>query len=86
MEVLMLTKILTLPVAGPIGMSMWLLRTIAERAEAELYDEGRIRKELASLEMRYDLAEITEEEYQAAEEELMERLRESHRRAEAASQ
>ncbi len=81
----MLTNILTFPVAGPMRMSMWLLRTIAERAEAELYDEGKIRKDLSTLEMRFDLGEITEEEFQSAEDDLMERLRESRRRAEANS-
>lgn len=81
----MLTDILASPLTGPLRMSMWVLRIIAERAEAELYDEGRIRKELAELELRYDLGEIGHEDYQSAEDNLMERLRESHRRAEAMS-
>jgi hypothetical protein len=62
---------------------MWLVRTIAERAEAELYDESKIHKDLAELELRHDMGEIGEEEYQLAEDSLMERLRESRRRAEA---
>jgi len=81
----MLTELLSLPLTGPVRMSMWLLRTIAERAEAELYDEGKIRRDLSSLELRYDMGEIAEEDYQKAEDELMERLRESRRRAEAMS-
>ncbi len=81
----MLTSLLSFPVTGPLRMSMWILRTIAERAEAELYDEGKIRKDLAALELQYDMGEIGEEDYQRAEEELMERLRESRRRAEEMS-
>jgi hypothetical protein len=81
----MLTELLSLPVTGPVRMSMWLLRTIAERADAELYDEGKIRKDLASLELRYDMGEINQEDFQKAEDDLMERLRESRRRAEAMS-
>ena len=60
----MLTQILSYPVMGPVRMSMWLLRTIAERADAELYDEGKIRKDLATLELSFDMGEIGEEDYQ----------------------
>lgn len=81
----MLTRVLSFPLTGPLRMSMWLVRTIAERADAELYDESKIRKDLASLELSYDMGEIGEEDYQRAEDDLMERLRESHRRAEAVS-
>ncbi len=81
----MLTGLLSLPVTGPLRMSLWLLRTLAERADAELYDEGKIRNDLAALELRYDMGEISEEDYQNAEDDLMNRLRESRRRAEAMS-
>lgn len=64
---------------------MWIVRTLAERAEAELYDEGKIRKDLAQLELRFEAGELSETEFEQLEEELMERLRESRRRAEALS-
>lgn len=76
----MLKNIITFPVTGPFNFAFWLIQTIAERAEAELYDEGKIRKELAELEMRSEMGEIDEEEYERLEEELMARLRESRRR------
>lgn len=81
----MLTRVLSFPLMGPLNMTMWLVRTLAERADAELYDEGKIRKDLATLELSYDMGEIGEEEYQQAEDDLMERLRESRKRAEAVS-
>ncbi len=46
---MMLGKLLSFPVTGPIGLAIWLARTIAEQAEAELYDEGKIRRELADV-------------------------------------
>ncbi len=79
----MLTDILSLPFAGPARLSLWLLRTVVERAEAELYDEGRIRGELGELEISYEMGEISEEDFFKAEDALMERLRESRRRTEA---
>jgi len=48
---------------------------VAEQAEKELYDEDKVRGQLMELEVRYDLGEISEEEYMAAEEALLERLR-----------
>ena len=78
---MMIGRLLSFPVTGPISLTLWLARTIAERAEAELYDEGKIRRELAELEMRSDLGEITEDDYERLEENLMARLRESRKRA-----
>lgn len=70
-----LTKLLTLPVMGPIKGVTWIAEKVAEQAEKELYDEGKVRGQLMELELRYDLGEISEEEYLAAEETLLERLR-----------
>ena len=81
----MLGRVLSLPLTGPLNMTMWLVRTLAERAEAELYDEGKIRKDLATLELSFDMGEIGEEDFHQAEDDLMERLKESRRRAEAQS-
>jgi hypothetical protein len=81
----MLGRVLSFPLTGPFNMTMWLVRTLAERAEAELYDEGKIRKDLATLELSYDMGEIGEEDFHQAEDDLMERLKESRKRAEAQS-
>ena len=76
----LLTKLLAAPVSGPFRGAMWTLMTIARRAEAELYDEGGIRREITELELRYDLGEIDDEQYDRIEQALMERLRESRKR------
>lgn len=55
---------------GLIGIS----KKIAEMAEAELTDESKIKEELLLLEDSYDNGQITEEEYQEREAQLVERL------------
>ena len=69
-----LLDLLTLPVVGPAKMVHWLARTIAEEAERESLDEGRVRGELLDLQQRYDAGEIEEEEYDRQETTLLERL------------
>ena len=70
-----LIDLLTFPVLGPIKGVIWIAEKVAEQAEKELYDEDKVRGQLMELEVRYDLGEISEEEYMAAEEALLERLR-----------
>jgi len=68
-------NLLTLPVTGPFRGAMWILKMMAERAEHDMYDEGAVRAQLMELELRYELKEINEEEYLAAEEELLAELK-----------
>jgi hypothetical protein len=70
-----LIDLLTFPVLGPVKGVIWVAEKVAEQAEKELYDEEAVRGQLMELELRYDLGEISEEEYLAAEEALLERLR-----------
>jgi hypothetical protein len=70
-----LTKMLTLPLTGPLDATMWIAEKLLERAEDEMYDEGKVRAKLMELEMLLDLGDISEETYMAAEDELLERLR-----------
>jgi hypothetical protein len=71
-----LTKILAFPLTGPIDGTMWLAEKLLEQAEAEMYDEGKVKAELMELEIRLDLGEIDEATYLEAEDELLQRLRE----------
>ena len=73
-------KLLTLPVLGPIEGVTWIAKKVAEQADKELYDEEKVRGQLMELELRYDLGEISEEEYLATEQILLERLRISRER------
>jgi hypothetical protein len=68
------TGLLTLPLA-PIRGTMWIAEQVAEQAAREL-DEGRaVRRQLAEAELRYERGEITVEELELIEDELLERLR-----------
>ena len=70
-----LMDLLTFPVLGPIKGVIWIAEKVNEQVEKELYDEDKVRGQLMELEVRYDLGEISEEEYLETEEVLLERLR-----------
>jgi type II secretory pathway predicted ATPase ExeA len=70
----LLTGLLTLPLA-PIRGTVWIAEQLAEQAAREM-DEGRtIRRQLAEAELRYERGELTVEELEEIEDELLERLR-----------
>jgi len=67
---LLIDDLLLLPVKGFVG----IFKKIHEMAEHELSDEGYIRERLMELQLRFELNEIGEEEYNQREKELLERL------------
>ena len=68
------TGLLLLPLA-PIRGTVWVAEQIAEEAARQM-DEGRtIRRQLAEVELRYERGELTVEELEEIEDELLERLR-----------
>lgn len=74
-----LLDILAFPVTGPINFVTWLAEQIAEQADKEYYSEAALRRQLMELEVKFDMGEITEEQYAVAEDELlvlMKRVRE----------
>lgn len=75
-----LLKLLTFPVSVPVDGMLWLAKTIKEQAEAEYYDEGAVRGRLLELELKLDLGEISEEEYEVAEDQLLTLLTEIRER------
>ena len=75
----LLSSIVTVPVAGPIKGMLWIVKTIAEHAERELYDEDNIRKDLLKLEQQYELGNMKLEEFESAESELLQRLNQARR-------
>jgi len=66
--------LLTSPVLGPIRGVHWLATKVTEVAEGEVLDESKVRGELLELQMRLEMGEITEEEYDEQERVLVERL------------
>jgi hypothetical protein len=61
-------------VLAPIKGIVWLGKKINEIVEKEISDEGRIKEKLMELQLRFELDEISEEEYIEAEKELLARL------------
>jgi hypothetical protein len=61
-------------VLAPVYMTVWLGHKLKEVAESELTDEAKLRGELLDLQMRLEIEEISEEEYQEKERALLERL------------
>ncbi|MBF8267909.1 MAG: gas vesicle [Dehalococcoidia bacterium] len=66
--------LLTLPVLGAPRLVVWLAKAVGERAEAELLDEEPVRSQLLDLQERYEIGDMTEDEYERQETALLERL------------
>lgn len=71
----MLLKLLTAPISAPIAGFNFILRQLGEMADRELLDEDHIREELLLLQLRLQDEEISEEEYEVQEAEIIARLR-----------
>jgi Gas vesicle protein G len=67
------TGLITLPLAPVRGVA-WIAEQVMEEIDRELYDEDGIRREMLQLELDFDDGLIDEEERQAREEVLLERL------------
>jgi len=67
------TGLITLPLA-PVRGVVWVAERIAEEAERELYDEGNIRRQLLQLELDHEDGKLSDEDRDAQEELLLERL------------
>jgi len=69
-----LTDILTFPILGAPRMVHWVAKKIAETAEQDEMDEGKLQGELLELQMRYELGEIDDDEYAEQETAILDRL------------
>jgi len=69
----LLTGLLTLPLA-PVRGTIWIAEQLADQAALELGDERAIRRQLVEAELAYEAGELGEEEFEAIEDELLERL------------
>jgi hypothetical protein len=71
----LLTGLLTLPLA-PVRGTMWIAEQLTAEAERELRSETSLRRRLAETERQFEAGALTIEEYEAIEDELLERLEE----------
>ena len=63
-----------------IGGLKFVVSKISEVVDAEMNDEGRLREELLAAQMRLELGEMTTEEFDAVERDVLARLREIRER------
>jgi hypothetical protein len=59
-----------------IGGIKFVLDKVASAVDQEMNDEGRLREELLAAQMRYELGEISDEDFALFESDVLERLRE----------
>ncbi|KOV75027.1 gas vesicle protein [Streptomyces sp. NRRL WC-3723] len=69
----MISEVLLLPFA-PVRGGAWAIRQVLQEAERIYYDPATVRAELARLEEQLQAGEITEEEFDQREDELLDRL------------
>jgi Gas vesicle protein G len=72
----LITGLLTLPLAPVRGVA-WIAEQVALEAERELDEPARVRRELARLQTQLDRGELTEEDFERREDELLARLEEA---------
>ncbi|MER6538521.1 gas vesicle protein GvpG [Streptomyces sp900105755] len=69
----LIKELLLLPFA-PVRGSAWVVEQVVQEAERIYYDPATVRADLARLEERLEAGEIDEEEFDRAEDELLDRL------------
>jgi hypothetical protein len=67
------TGLLTLPLA-PVRGVVWIAEQLHERADTQMNDPGVLRQKIDDLDRAYERGEISEEERDEQQEELLERL------------
>jgi hypothetical protein len=66
----LLDSILLAPLKGVI----WIGQKLNDVAQREIWDEGHVKEELMQLQLQFELDEISEQEYNKKEEELLAKL------------
>jgi hypothetical protein len=67
------TGLLTLPLA-PVRGTMWIAERLLEEAERELNDPAALEQQLLDAEARFERGEITAEQFEDIEDDLLRRL------------
>jgi hypothetical protein len=69
----LLSALVLLPLA-PVRGTVWIAEQLAAEAERELRNETSLRRRLAEAERQFEVGNLTIEEYEEIEDELLERL------------
>jgi Gas vesicle protein G len=73
-ELMMLFQILAFPVNGPMRTVAWIGGALRDAVDRKMNDPVEIKRALAALEQQLEAGGISEQEYEAMEMELIERL------------
>jgi hypothetical protein len=71
---LFITRLLFFPVTGPINGLTWVLEQIREQAYAEMLSADQIEVLLVEASLRHQSGEISDEEYEEIENQLIDEL------------
>ncbi len=81
-----LGDVLSAPVTGPVHGFEFILKALRDQVDAEMLDESKLQGELMQLGMRYQSGEMTDAEYAAKEDAILEQLNEIRRYKESLAQ
>lgn len=70
----LLSSLILLPLRGPMDGALWVARQILDAADSERNNPATLRALLETLEAQLLSGEITEEDYEVMEIEILERL------------
>jgi hypothetical protein len=70
----MVLRLLLLPITGPLMGVAWLGEKILEQANAEIEEKENLSKQLLALQLAFDMGEISEEEFEIREQELLQAM------------
>jgi hypothetical protein len=84
-EMMMLFQILAFPVTGPLRTVAWIGGALRGAVDRKMNDPAEIKRALAALEQQLETGSISEQEYEAMEMALIERLQGSSQRPMPAS-
>jgi hypothetical protein len=59
---------------APLKAVIWMGQKLSDMAQKELCNGGRIKEELMRLQLQFELDEISQQEYDRKEKELLDRL------------
>jgi tape measure domain-containing protein len=76
----MLFKLLTAPVLGPLNFVEWVGEKIDDAVQAQMNDTEALKQQLVELEQKLVKGELTEEEFEALEIDLVRRLQATAKR------
>ncbi|HEY9819130.1 MAG: gas vesicle protein GvpG [Synechococcales cyanobacterium K44_A2020_017] len=67
----MFFDLLISPITAPLKGLSWIGEKILEQADTQLDDTENLKKQLLELQLRFDMGDLEEEEFELQEEELL---------------